>query len=67
MTTVQSKDGPEISFEASGVGLALVLVNGALCCRGSGANSATKAVALTTRRRQSWEASFDNLDRVLAA
>jgi hypothetical protein len=54
MTTVQSKDGPEIRFEAPGAGLALT-------SRELGDEEPARIY------RQSWEASFDNLDRVLAA
>jgi hypothetical protein len=54
MTTVQSKDGPEIRFEASGAGLALT-------SRGLGGEEPSRVY------RQSWEASFDNRERVLAA
>jgi pimeloyl-ACP methyl ester carboxylesterase len=48
MGTVQSRDGTEMAFESSGRGPALVLVDGALCYRGSSPNTAL-AEALADR------------------
>ena len=50
MTTVRSKDGTRVAFEKSGEGPPIILIDGALCYRGSGPSRPLAAELSMARR-----------------